>query len=200
MGSSPLNLDWVVVPLVRGETVLDVGCGYGRWGALIRHNYWEAGLQEPPAVDGVDGFEPNIEAVRQGGYYRHAWHQLLPGTLDGSWDTVLACEIVEHLPDDAIGSVLDELERVARQRVIVSTPNGPAFRPGRDTPDGFNELEAHRSYVPRSVLRRRGYRILGVGFGPPGSRLEHFRLGRDLASLSLHLPVFAASYVAYKDF
>jgi 2-polyprenyl-3-methyl-5-hydroxy-6-metoxy-1,4-benzoquinol methylase len=203
VGSSPLNLDWVVIPLVRGATVLDVGCGYGRWASLLRTNYWEAGLSAPPQVNGVDGFAPNVEAAKGLGVYRRVWHQMLPGPLDGTWDTVLACEIIEHLQEDHVSAMLDLLEGVALRRVIVSTPNGAAYREGRDTTHGFNELEAHRSYVPESLLRKRGYRLRGVGFGPPASRLakiaDRTHVGRDLASLSLHIPALGASYVAYKD-
>lgn len=199
MGSSPLNLDWIVVPLVRGTTVLDVGCGLGRWGFLLRTNHWEAHMPEPPAVDGVDAFEPNVEAAQRLGVYRTVWQHLLPDPLEGEWDTVLACEVIEHLPPEDVEPALDVLEAAAARRVIVSSPSGPAFRGS----DGFNEFEAHLSYVPRSRLRERGYRIHVAGFGPPGSLLSRFesetRLGRDLASLSLHVPALGAGYVAYKD-
>ena len=61
MSSSPSYLDPVVLPLLAGTTVLDAGCGYGRWGTLVRANYWEAGLAAPPEVDGFDAFAPNVE-------------------------------------------------------------------------------------------------------------------------------------------
>jgi 2-polyprenyl-3-methyl-5-hydroxy-6-metoxy-1,4-benzoquinol methylase len=193
----------VVIPLVRGATVLDVGCGYGRWGGLLRTNYWEAGLSMPPQVDGVDGFAPNVEAAKELGIYRRVWHQMLPSPLDGAWDTVLACEILEHLPDHKVSAMLDLLEGAALRRVIVSTPNGPDYRDGHGTMHGFNDLAAHLSYVPRAVLRKRGYQLRGAGFGPPGSRLAKVagrtRIARDLGSLSLHMPALGANYVAYKD-
>ena len=54
MGPSPTALDSVVIPLLRGNLVLDAGCGVGRWGKLVRSNYWEAGLKSAPIVDGFD--------------------------------------------------------------------------------------------------------------------------------------------------
>ena len=48
MSSSPSYLDPIILPLIIGESVLDVGCGYGRWGNLIQSNFWEAGLSSPP--------------------------------------------------------------------------------------------------------------------------------------------------------
>jgi hypothetical protein len=203
MGFSPLNLDWVVVPLARGRTVLDVAFGAGKWGSLLRTNHQEAGMGEPPIVDGIDAFQPNVDAVAGLGIYRRVWRHVLPDPLEGTWDTVLACEVLEHLESDQVAATLDVLEAAAERRVIVSSPNGPDFRSGLDTAHGYNEHEAHRTFVPRSTLKSRGYRILGAGFGPPGSLLSRFdrktRLGRDLASLSLHVPALGAAYVAYKD-
>src|SRR5438552_1358311 len=96
MSSSASYLDPVVLPLIVGESVLDVACGYGRWCHLIQSNYWEAGLSQPPVVDGFDAFEPNVAHCRRSGCYRKLWQQTLPSALDGTWDTVLACEVIEH--------------------------------------------------------------------------------------------------------
>ncbi|MGK7876175.1 MAG: hypothetical protein AB4426_23625 [Xenococcaceae cyanobacterium] len=60
MGSSPTYLDPIIIARLVGETVLDVGCGHGRWGHLIQSNFWEAGLTKPPKVDGLDGFLQNV--------------------------------------------------------------------------------------------------------------------------------------------
>jgi len=37
---------------------------------------------------------------------------------------------------------VSRLEQVARRRIIFTTPNGPFYRGGHDTPLGFNEHEA----------------------------------------------------------
>jgi 2-polyprenyl-3-methyl-5-hydroxy-6-metoxy-1,4-benzoquinol methylase len=203
LSSSPLYLDPVVLPLIRGETVLDVGCGYGRWCMLIHTNFWEAGLQMPPVVDGLDAYAPNVEFCAQHGYYRRVWQQELPSPLEGQWDTVLACEFLEHLRQDDVEEVVDLLESVARQRVVFSTPNFPDFRGGGETIVGFNEFEAHRSYVPREFFRRRGYRLLGGGFGNPRNPLVRGLTRLGLAS-SLHstvrlLPRLAEAVIAVKD-
>jgi SAM-dependent methyltransferase len=203
MSSSWSYLDPVILPLIAGESVLDVGCGMGRWGALIETNFWEARLNSAPAVDGCDAFEPNVEHCRQRGAYRRVWVQTLPSPLDGRWDTVLACELIEHIPQVRVAETLDLLEGAAAKRVIVSTPNSPLYRGGSDTPLGFNELEAHVSYVPAELLKRRGYRIYGAGFGRYNSRLARraarWRLRRSLVSLPYRIPAIAETIVAVKD-
>jgi 2-polyprenyl-3-methyl-5-hydroxy-6-metoxy-1,4-benzoquinol methylase len=189
--------------LIVGETVLDVGCGLGRWGALIETNYWEAGLPAPPRVDGLDAFAANVEHCRARGAYRRVWQQTLPSPLEDSWDTVLACEFIEHVPEEAVETVLDSLEGAARRRIIVSTPNSPLLRPGSETIVGFNPYEAHVSYVSRDLLHRRGYRIRGVGFGRYNSRLariaKRFGVRNTLTTLPRAFPAIAESIVAVRD-
>lgn len=205
MSSSPTFLDPVVIPMIRGETVLDVACGYGRWGNLIRTNFWEAGLKTPPAVDGFDAFEPNLDLCQRGGSYRKLWHHFLPSPLEGQWDTVLACEILEHLHEPDAVAAIEVLERAARQRVIISTPNWEYLRSGGETVVGYNDYEAHHSHLPRRFFHQRGYTIVGAGFGNPRSLfcrvVNKFRLpGRQaLGSLPLILPSLGIAYVAYKD-
>ncbi|GAB1539863.1 hypothetical protein NUACC21_25310 [Scytonema sp. NUACC21] len=163
MSSSPVCLDPIVVPLIRGKTVLDVGCGLGRWGNLIQSNFWEAQLDKPPLVDGIDAFQANVEYCSQQKCYRNVWYQVLPSPLEGKWDTVLACEIIEHIEQETVEDFLNILENAAKKRVIISTPNYPSFREGADTVVGFNDFEAHLSYVSRNDFRRRGYKVVGRG-------------------------------------
>ncbi len=203
MSSSWSYLDPAVLPLLIGETVLDAGCGLGRWGALIESNYWEAKLDVPPAVDGFDAFAGNVERCRRRDTYRHVWQHSLPDPLDGCWDTVLAVEVIEHVPPEQVDEALDVLEAAARRRVIVSTPNSELLRPGLDTPVGFNPFEAHLSYVPRETLARRGYRVRGVGFGRYDSRLaimaKRLRIRPSLTFVPWRLPWLGETIVAIKD-
>lgn len=205
MSSSPTFLDPIVTPLIRGETVLDVACGYGRWGNLIRTNFWEAGLKGPPVVDGFDAFEPNLELCKRGGNYRNLWQHKLPDPLAGQWDTVLACEIIEHLPETQAHQTIDVLEKAARRRIIISSPNWRYLRGGSDTMAGYNEYEAHLCYIPRSTFRKRGYTVVGAGYGNPHSyfvrALGLLRIPgqRALGSLPLIIPSLGVLYVAYKD-
>jgi SAM-dependent methyltransferase len=199
VSSSPSYLDPVVLRLLVGESVLDVGCGYGRWCHLIKSNYWEAGLARPPVVDGFDAFEPNVERCRRDGCYRRVWHQVLPSEIEGRWDTVLAVEILEHLPQEIVETVVERLEEVAARRVVLTMPRNAMVgaRGGVEQPEGFNEYEAHKSSLPISYFRDRGYTVRGAGLAQ--KLLERLRLTATLTSATFRFPRLAATIVAYKD-
>ena len=182
MSSSPTLLDQVIIPLINGKTVLDVGCGYGRWACLMHSNYWESGLAKPPIVDGFDAFLPNVNFCSKMYCYHNVWHQKLPSEIKGKWDVVLAAEILEHIPQKDVEQTLDILEKAAKKRVIVSTPNWPAYRSGSETKFGYNKYEAHLSYVSRKYLKKRGYKIVSVGFANPNFwliKILRFILGNN---------------------
>ena len=205
MGSSPCYLDPIVIPLIRGSTVLDAACGLGRWGNLIRTNYWEAGI-DCPTIDGFDAFEPNVRICQATQCYRKVWQHRLPNPIDGKWDTVVACEIIEHLSEQDARRAVEMLEKVAARRIIFTTPNFVYLRGVRETADGFNPDEAHLSHIPRSWFKNRGYKISGAGWGNPESSLVRLLGGlrvrgvRALSGFPQIFPSLGYVYVAHKDF
>ena len=147
MSSSHCFLDPVIIPAVRGATVLDVACGYGRWGCLLHSNYWETSGGAVLEVDGFDAFPQNVALCQSKGVYRRVFQHQLPAPLTGAWDTVLACEILEHLEGDDVAPVLEQLERLATLRVICTAPNWPYFREGGQTRVGYNPFEGGKQAV-----------------------------------------------------
>jgi 2-polyprenyl-3-methyl-5-hydroxy-6-metoxy-1,4-benzoquinol methylase len=210
MGSSPTFLDPVVIPLVRGECIRDVGCGWGRWGCLLRSNYFEFGLNKFPRVFGIDGDKHCIDACRALRVYEHLECALLPCDLPTkTYDTVLVSEVVEHLTTRDALRLLESCEEAARYRVIVTTPNFLCLRGGSDGPLGFNQLDQHLSMISQKELLARGYKLRGAGF----SALHYFParilaktlkiLGendwRAIAALSYRFPKLAHTTVAFKE-
>jgi hypothetical protein len=82
-----------------------------------------------------------------------------------SFDCVTLLEVIEHLPREAGEKLLKQCERLAKGRVIVSTPNG--FVPQDPTPN--NPFQEHVSGWSAMDFRSRGYEVLGM------AGWKHFR-------------------------
>ena len=176
----------------------------------MRTNYFEWGLPNPPEVDGLDAFEDNIKYVEKLGVYRRVWHDVLPCQIPrNTYSTILASEVLEHLPIETVAKVLDEFEASASERIVITTPNWECLRGGVETFLGMNQFDAHLSFVNPSFLKDRGYKVLGAGIGNPRT-IQARVLGRclkllrikdttTLYSASKYLPSIAHTIVAYKD-
>ena len=115
--------------------VLDVGCGWGRYGAIIRDSWANSFIV---GVDGVD---------------RRRWHTAYDNFRRGTlpfrsphlpeFDLVLLLDVIEHLPKED-GPLALEWCR-AHGETIVSTPNGFMLQDG-------NELDSHKSGWTREDL------------------------------------------------
>ena len=113
-----LTVDYEVLGLHAGDRLLDIGCGFGRHsyealrrGAMtIASDYSLVELQEVEGTvqamaDEGELPEPSVSASCNGDVAQ------LPFP-DGSFDHIIASEILEHIPDDA--AALTELTRVLR--------------------------------------------------------------------------------------
>jgi SAM-dependent methyltransferase len=95
-----------VMTRVRGS-LLDVGCGHGIF------------------LDGYEGTDKAGVDIRPKGEHDWPYHLADAASLpfpDASWDTVSAQEMLEHQPDGKMETVLAELRRVARERLLVTVP------------------------------------------------------------------------------
>ena len=119
------------------RTILDVGCGSNSPLRRFRRRY--------DRTVGVDLFVPALEASAAAGIHDE-YRQLDVLRLDeefeaGSFDAVVALDLVEHLSEEDATRLFGLMEQTASKRVIVHTPNG--FIP-QDEYDG-NPLQVHRS-------------------------------------------------------
>lgn len=104
-----------------GKTVLEVGCGEGKLATqLIRNAPAPARyLATDVSLDAITHkLDPRIETATASIYE-------LPFA-DRSFDIVVCCEVLEHLEQPERG--LAEISRVARERVLISTPWEPVWR------------------------------------------------------------------------
>lgn len=105
---------------IEFESILEVGCGPGDLAARI--------LTQPANYVGIDIDSNEIETARTR-YPNLSFQVASAYTLPAeskSIDLVLACEVLEHLDDPALA--LTEIERVAREWVLVSVPREPMWR------------------------------------------------------------------------
>lgn len=135
------------------QTLLDVGCGSG---SPIR-----AFSQRLHAV-GVDAFEKSLEESRQRKihqeYVKADIRELGQRFSTESFDSVVALDVIEHLPKEDGFRLLEAMEKIARKRVIVFTPNG--FLPQGEFES--NPWQVHLSGWTASEMRARGYRVIGL--------------------------------------
>jgi SAM-dependent methyltransferase len=135
------------------ETVLDVGCGYP---SPIKH------FRRKRRAVGVDAFEASIEKSRAEGIhddYLKADVLEIGGKFDDrSFECVLAADVIEHLTKEDGARLLSMMEKIARRRVVVFTPNG-FLHQGEA---GGNPWQVHKSGWTPEEMRMRGYKVVGI--------------------------------------
>lgn len=151
--SSPEIRNFVVpyiVEQIKPKVVLDLGCGIGVYGAMIRH------LNPEIHMIGVDGFLPYLWQQWPQEAYTARIHAPLEavilGILDVRADLTLCMDVIEHFDKAIAVALLRRLEPPA----IVSTPLFD-YRQGSV---GGNDLEEHRCVFTEKELNDLGYRTL----------------------------------------
>ncbi|OGU01733.1 MAG: hypothetical protein A2085_11635 [Gemmatimonadetes bacterium GWC2_71_10] len=141
--------------LSRGcASLLDVGCGNN---SPVRRL-----TSAIPQRTGVDAFAPALaESLRLGIHTDGRQVDVLDiGShfAPRSYDCVLASDVIEHLEKEEGMRLIEAMERIARRKVVIFTPNG--FLP--QAPYADNPWQAHRSGWEPGEMRARGYRVIGV--------------------------------------
>jgi len=136
------------------ESLLDVGCGFNSPVRSLR--------QRPKYMVGVDGFAPAVEESHAKGIHDE-YHQMSLLEIGNkfkteSFDCVLASDVIEHLSEEEGMSLIWQMERIARKKVIIFTPNG--FLPQGE--EYGNPMQRHISGWTVSQMERLGYCIVGI--------------------------------------
>jgi hypothetical protein len=150
---------------LRGcHTVLDVGCGDN---SPLR-------FLTGPVLVGVDGYQPALEEARRRGTHDEYSMGDVKKICDlfplKKFDACVALDVIEHLPKEEGWQMLENMERLASRRVVISTPNG--FLPQRGH---GSDLQEHLSGWTPGEMRQRGYQVYGL-YGPKSLRGEYHRI------------------------
>lgn len=136
------------------QSILDIGCADGDMMGFInkRRRFYAVG---------IDIYEPYLKEAQKSG--NHSEYILCDARKlpfkDKSFDIVLFLETIEHLEKQEGLKVIEDVERIARRQVIISTPVGFAKQ---DAYSG-NPYQRHRSFWNPSEMRQRGYKVRGIG-------------------------------------
>jgi SAM-dependent methyltransferase len=108
-----------------GESVLDVGAKEGHYSRMLKQRY-----RRVVALDLKKPDIPDVECVA-GDACKFQFR-------DGEFDTVLAAEVLEHIPE--VERAAREIARVAARRVVIGVPYKQDIRLGRATCPGCGAI------------------------------------------------------------
>ena len=135
------------------QTVLDVGCGNNSPLAKVKKTFYSVGL---------DVYKPNIvESKKAKIHDEYKLGDVLK--LDklfkpGSFDAVVALDIIEHLEKKDGYILLSQMEKVAKKKVIILTPYGFT----QQHPYDGNPYQMHKSGWYIKDFIKRGYKVYGM--------------------------------------
>lgn len=138
------------------KVILDVGCGVGRGGQVLKRT--APGLR----LIGLDCVPDRIERVPAGVYDDVLCASSMTMPLDdASVDAIVAGEFIEHLSEADVDRALQEFARVLRPggKLLMTTPNPAYWRfhvTGRSVLGGAH-LSQHRPAKLAARLRRHGF-------------------------------------------
>lgn len=146
------------------RTILDVGCGTASPARFV-----------PAERTGLDAYKPALDFARKAGAYEHLIQgdvcDLVRYCAPKTFDSVTALDLIEHLSEADGIKLLNDMESIARKRVVVFTPNG--FMPQGRKEAG--DLQEHVSGWETNDFKVRGYRVYGM------HGLKRLRNGVNLA-------------------
>jgi len=155
---SPSVLEELERTLNDCNTVLDVGCGSS---SVIRS------LKNKIYTIGIDAWQQSINASKDKGihdeYYTLDALRIGNKFAENSFDSVIAWDLIEHLTKEEGYKLIAMMERIARRRVIIYTPNGFLLQEEYD----YNPWQVHKSGWTASEMECLGYKVIGVSGWKP---------------------------------
>ena len=132
--------------LLGCDSVLDIGCG-------VSGKLREVGA---PNTTGFEGYQPDFEEAKRRKTHDQLIfgdaHQLANMFQPRQFDACVALDVIEHLTKEDGLKLIQDMEQIARKRVVIFTPKG--FLPQRHAVD--NDLQVHLSGWEPEEMRKLG--------------------------------------------
>lgn len=137
--------------LIRSESVLDLGCGRHSMVPIIPSRIHTVG---------VEYFESAFQEARDSG--RH--DRVIQADItkiefeEKTFDAVVLLDVLEHLTKEEGNALIEKMDRWAKKKVIIFTPNGFVHQDSYD----HNPLMEHKSGWENKEFIQKGFRTHGV--------------------------------------
>ena len=166
-------------------TILDAGCGRNSSLKDIKRGSYKMGL---------DSYKPYIDESKSKSIhndYTIGDVRALPFG-ENSFDCVASIDVLEHLNKDDGLRMIKEVERVAKNKIILTTPNGflPTYAGPKDNPE-----ESHLSGWTCGELRRLGFKVYGLN----GLKI-FWTIKRGQAMGIIRIPVLSSLIIDISEF
>ena len=83
--------------------------------------------------------------------------------LDNSFDVVISLDVLEHIEEETSIRLLNEMERIARKKVIIYTPKQFELNEKNEENAwemGENPFQLHKSLIKPEIFEKRGYKVI----------------------------------------
>lgn len=135
------------------DSVLDLGCGSNSPLAKIKKHFKSIGL---------DSYKPSLEKSKKAkihdGYQVRDVTKIDKFYQPKSFDAVIALDLIEHLKKKEALALITKMEKIARKKVILLTPNGFL----KQDILGGNPFQKHISGWSLKELKNLGFRCWGM--------------------------------------
>ena len=139
--------------LVGCKSVLDVGCG--SWSPLAK-------VKKFFYSEGLDIHAPSLAKIKKLKIHNHYRlgdaAKLAKLYRPKSFDAVICLDLIEHLEKPAGQKLIKEMEKIARKKAILLTPNGFT----KQDPLEGNPHQVHHSGWQVKDFKKRGYQVYGM--------------------------------------